>query len=65
VDARQKKLKSLEVAPHVGAWIEMSLLGVILKTLFVAPHVGAWIEISHALPVDRYNLGRTSRRCVD
>ena len=35
----------LEVAPHVGAWIEIgsSLTGG--GTISVAPHVGAWIEI--------------------
>ena len=32
------------VAPHVGAWIETSLLMSILLKSQVAPHVGAWIE---------------------
>ena len=32
------------VAPHVGAWIETSLLYEIKKFIKVAPHVGAWIE---------------------
>ena len=34
------------VAPHVGAWIEMTEHGLQLSGHHVAPHVGAWIEIS-------------------
>ena len=33
------------VAPHVGAWIEMSLMCSVSDWIAVAPHVGAWIEI--------------------
>ena len=34
------------VAPHAGAWIEMSLTEREIGTKFyVAPHAGAWIEI--------------------
>ena len=35
-----------EVAPLVGAWIEISTLTLSAKNLSVAPLVGAWIEIS-------------------
>ena len=34
-----------EVAPLVGAWIEILTLFSVLKLIFVAPLVGAWIEI--------------------
>ncbi len=34
-----------DVAPHVGAWIEIHLLTSSRSSLVVAPHVGAWIEI--------------------
>ena len=40
------KLTTDDVAPHVGAWIEIIYF---VKSEFwgiVAPHVGAWIEIS-------------------
>jgi len=33
------------VAPHEGAWIEITLHCYRLKLLPVAPHEGAWIEI--------------------
>ena len=33
------------VAPHVGAWIEISALSLGAYANTVAPHVGAWIEI--------------------
>ncbi len=33
------------VAPHVGAWIEMSRWLTRINCKIVAPHVGAWIEI--------------------
>ena len=35
----------LAVAPHWGAWIEISLINRIGGTMVVAPHWGAWIEI--------------------
>ena len=34
-----------QVAPHVGAWIEISFRRGIQAPLRVAPHVGAWIEM--------------------
>ena len=33
------------VAPHTGAWIEISLRVDVFKNCRVAPHTGAWIEI--------------------
>ena len=35
----------MDVAPHVGAWIEMKIWDKMKKERTVAPHVGAWIEI--------------------
>ena len=40
------------VAPHVGAWIEMSCYWNIPNLPRVAPHVGAWIEIPYGQPPD-------------
>ena len=34
-----------KVAPHAGAWIEITLGGCALAGGIVAPHAGAWIEI--------------------
>ena len=34
-----------EVAPFVGAWIEITVMGTVIDTIAVAPFVGAWIEI--------------------
>ena len=36
----------INVAPLVGAWIEISAGLFVLFSLFVAPLVGAWIEIN-------------------
>ena len=37
-----------DVAPHVGAWIEMHNNAWVTEPVYVvAPHVGAWIEITH------------------
>ena len=38
------------VAPHAGAWIEISSGTMVIDTESVAPHAGAWIEILSALP---------------
>ena len=40
-----------DVAPHVGAWIEISTARKVWEQEKVAPHVGAWIEISTARKV--------------
>ena len=36
----------LQVAPRVGAWIEINALHCQLQLHIVAPRVGAWIEIN-------------------
>ena len=36
----------MNVAPRVGAWIEITFLVSKLFIFIVAPRVGAWIEIS-------------------
>ena len=33
------------VAPHAGAWIEMTSLATWCPCVLVAPHAGAWIEM--------------------
>ena len=33
------------VAPHAGAWIEITVLPIGRHPMPVAPHAGAWIEI--------------------
>ncbi len=38
-----------QVAPHVGAWIEIPLMCEFCTRVIVAPHVGAWIEITSRL----------------
>ena len=35
-----------QVAPHAGAWIEITSTMAALATIWVAPHAGAWIEIA-------------------
>ena len=37
--------KIINVAPHMGAWIEMSEIFSPSHDTSVAPHMGAWIEI--------------------
>mgnify|MGYP002349425646 CR=1 FL=1 len=34
-----------QVVPHVGTWIEISLVRMRLLKWKVVPHVGTWIEI--------------------
>ena len=33
------------VAPHAGAWIEISVNTISMLGIPVAPHAGAWIEM--------------------
>ena len=40
----QDTLNNLQVAPHVGAWIETERPSDAQVEAVVAPHVGAWIE---------------------
>ena len=44
-DASRNLLAS-NVAPHVGAWIEIEEVAPLASPSGVAPHVGAWIEIT-------------------
>ena len=39
------KMLIIQVAPLVGAWIEIILIVMFGYLVFVAPLVGAWIEI--------------------
>ena len=41
---RQRPAHQAHVAPRAGAWIETSLLHMLVNPLHVAPHAGAWIE---------------------
>ena len=43
------------VAPHVGAWIEITTNKQPIRQNPVAPHVGAWIEITTNKPPIRQN----------
>ena len=40
-------MRSLLVAPHMGAWIETPYWALGNTPLKVAPHMGAWIETEH------------------
>ena len=40
----------LAVAPHWGAWIEITTVASRALRRLVAPHWGAWIEIRETLP---------------
>ena len=57
---------TMQVAPHVGAWIETrgsATLTVSFRQ--VAPHVGAWIETAKWL-INRVDISsRTPCGCVD
>ncbi len=57
-------LLSSNVAPLVGAWIEITDLSNISASRRVAPLVGAWIEIMITTCAP-YALGRSSRGSVD
>ena len=54
-----------EVAPFVGAWIEIFIEMDCGSIKLVAPFVGAWIEIFVAADVFTTALGRSVRRSVD
>ena len=53
------------VAPHVGAWIEITACNRHGRTSPVAPHVGAWIEMSGLSLRLTAAARRTPRGCVD
>ena len=52
------------VAPHMGAWIEISIWNGIKTNIAVAPHMGAWIEI-YGNERQAMRFGRTPHGCVD
>ena len=54
-----------QVAPHWGAWIEITRPPASNSRLTVAPHWGAWIEISVFVPSCEPPSGRTPLGCVD
>ncbi len=41
----KRKTGSVQVAPFMGAWIEISLANTFTTSIPVAPFMGAWIEI--------------------
>ena len=53
------------VAPHAGAWIEMSIAVSISSSATVAPHAGAWIEMFGACIVGEESACRAPRGRVD
>ena len=40
-----KEVRELDVAPFVGAWVEINPNTLKMLHFFVAPFVGAWVEI--------------------
>ena len=44
-----EKVNGVQVAPHWGAWIEISSEAIMAAESEVAPHWGAWIEIPSPL----------------
>ena len=58
-------MKSKEVAPYAGAWIE--IIGAFYCDSFqhVAPYAGAWIEIDTSCNIAYGANCRTLRGCVD
>ena len=55
----------MNVAPLVGAWIEIRNKFLHNIDTFVAPLVGAWIEILYVIDLDSYGPGRSPRGSVD
>ena len=54
-----------QVAPLVGAWIEIIINNWMCTVQYVAPLVGAWIEITMYRTTSQLILGRSSCRSVD
>jgi len=57
--------RMLYVAPHAGAWIEISITITADIYSHVAPHAGAWIEIVVAMLLPKATTGRSPRGSVD
>ncbi len=53
------------VAPPVGAWIEIYRVSRTQEICYVAPPVGAWIEIQYVSVNVFEFMSRSSRRSVD
>ena len=53
------------VAPLVGAWIEISKERRVSFDSIVAPLVGAWIEMFKPVTIDEIMFSRSSCRSVD
>ena len=56
---------AVDVAPLVGAWIEILILVLTYTDISVAPLVGAWIEIILMFGVRFATHSRSSRGSVD
>ena len=54
-----------DVAPFVGAWIEIIDCPALMRFCTVAPFVGAWIEILVIVALDTLRYRRSVRRSVD
>ena len=60
-----RKYNAQDVAPLVGAWIEILLDVFNVCFWSVAPLVGAWIEINGKAIIDTTAQGRSPRGSVD
>jgi len=54
-----------QVAPRVGAWIEITIASSFADFTSVAPRVGAWIEIVISGVTTKCSVRRAPRRRVD
>ena len=59
------EVRVLNVAPFMGAWIEMFCSTLLNFFIAVAPFMGAWIEITAMCTFDKPNSSRTLYGCVD
>ena len=62
-DAARRKVDN--VAPFVGAWIEIVIWKPCQLQIIVAPFVGAWIEISRNMRKAKRSTSRSLRGSVD
>ncbi len=54
-DIAYTKANAYDVAPLVGAWIEIVISTISRLEIIVAPLVGAWIEIRRPLKLSKTN----------
>ena len=59
------EMEEQDVAPLVGAWIEIEIRSENFKLVEVAPLVGAWIEIKSSYSNSEMQQCRSSRGSVD